>query len=596
MAEVKTEKLRLGTGDLTVSPYSTLSSGIAMPNNSDGTDGDIYVRVGTNSEIYIKKSGAWIPAGSGNAGTGGDYGLDSLVYNASFADDFSSATNSATDGIQTSITRATHNAGQYYTISYDAFDGITKTITGVGTAITLSAVPAFTVQTGDVVIFNNEARKIITVTTQQSYTIESAFTSNPTAAAGTISQAVHTVDLNNFNNGGTEASVSQVYTGSIGDLVLNYNDSSSGNIPDTTSSPKVSFTASSSTLPSDYTSVVSRPGLTTTKQIVSLPSANTSLYIRFFAAPSLAGSGTVNLLNYEAFFHNSITTISGGFALNQAYCFTDAATTGVPTINCSTPSVVSGKTRIAGLPAYTMGVNPNTPNGQLEVFINGQKIPRYVAGSTSLSDAFYNEITTDTIELDSDYSGYNYSVEVIRPTSVIDVSNQAVQLANPIGTVLTYAGTSAPSGYLFCNGQLLDLNLNPEYSALYNVINTTYNLPGDALGTFRVPNLVGIFPRGSQMGIVTAQTISGETYNGQILGTKQQDATAKNGLIATDSGHHHSYQQAGLGQGANGGGSGFPTNTPFTGQTTDNYANITVSSTDAETRPANISLGFIIKY
>jgi microcystin-dependent protein len=513
MAEIKTEKIRLGTGDLTVSPYSTLSSGTAIPSNGDGNDGDIYVRVaGTSSEIYIKKSGVWIPAGSGNSGTGGDYGLDSLVYNASFADDFSSATNSATDGIQTSITRATHNAGQYYTISYDAFDGITKTITGVGTSITLSAAPAFTVQTGDVVIFNNEARKIITVTTQQSYTIESAFTSNPTAAAGTISQTVHTVDLNNYNNGGTEAAVSQVYTGSINDLVLNYNDSSSGNIPDTTSNPKVSFTASASGVPSDYTLVVSRSGLTTTKQIVSLPTANTSLYLRFFAAPSLSGSGTVNLLNYEAFFHNSAVTISGGFALNQAYCFTDSSTT---PINCNQPTVVSSKTTITGLPAYTIGVNPNTTNGQLEVFINGQKIPRYVAGSTNLSDAFYNEITTDTIELDSDYSGYNYSVEVIRPTNVIDISNQAVQLSNPIGTVLTYAGTSAPTGYLLCQGQTLNTSTNPEYSALYNVIATAYGGTGPT--NFKLPDIQGrsVLGAGTGAGLsprVLAATGGAETH------------------------------------------------------------------------------------
>lgn len=594
MAEVKTEKIRLGTGDLTVSPYSTLTSGSAAPNNANGIDGDIYVRVsGSNSEIFIKKSSVWIPAGSGNAGTGGDYGLDSLVYNASFADDFSSATNSATDGIQTSITNAIHAGGQYYTISYEKFDGITKTITGVGTAVTLSAAPAFTVAVGDVIVYSDEARKIVTVTDQQTLVIESAFSSNPTAAAGMISQAVHTIDINNYNNGGTEAPISQIYTDSIGDLILNYNDATSGNIPDTTSNPKVSFTASASGVPSDYTLVTSRTGLTDTKMIVSLPTANTSLYLRFFACPSLSGAGTVNLLNYEAFFHNSATTISGGFALNQAYCFTDSSTT---PINCNQPTVVSSKTRITGLPSYTTGINSGTVNGQLEVFINGQKIPRYVAGSTSSGDAFYNEITTDTIELDSDYSGYNYSVEVIRPVSVIDISGQAAQLSNPVGTVLTYAGSSAPTGYLLCHGQTLNAVTNPEYSALYSVIQNTYG--GTNNTNFKVPNCQGVFIRGAG-----SQTIGAETYTSAALGIPQNDATAKNGLTTGNDTHAHKLKinsnsspyninADGVYDTSNGGFGVQTTNNDLTNLHTHNHT----LSGDTETRPANIALNYIIKY
>jgi|GEM_PF-7071897 len=592
MAEVKTEKIRLGTGDLTISPYSTLTSGASLPNNADGTDGDIYVRVsGINSEIYIKKSGVWIPAGSGSAGTGGtggDYGLDSLVYNASFADDFSSATNSATDGIQTSITKATHSGGQYYTISYEAFDGVTKTISAIGTAVTLSAAPTFTVQTGDVIIYNNEARKIITVTNQQSFTIETGFLTNPTNAEGTISQAVHTIDINNFNNGGTEASISQVYTDPIGDLVLNYNDATSGNIPDTTSNPKVSFTASASGVPSDYSLVSSRSGLTDTKQIVSLPTANTSLYIRFFASPSLIGSGTVNLLSYEAFFHNSATTISGGFALNQSYCFTDTSTT---PINCSQPTVASSKTRITGLPSYTMGINPGTVNGQLEVFINGQKIPRYVAGSTSASDAFYNEITSDTVELDSDYSGYNYSVEIIRPANVIDIGNQVVQLMNPVGTVLTYAGSSVPSGYLLCQGQTLNLNTNPEYSALYNVIQNIYG--GTNSTDFKVPDCRGMFIRGAG---IHGTVIGGITPSG-ILGVEQGDAirnitgTFFANLNNTDPNNNSgAFYRAGLNTGSST-HSGGPETSDRIG-----FDSSLVVPTATENRPVNLSLNYIIKY
>jgi microcystin-dependent protein len=61
VAEIKTEKLRVGSGDLTSTPYSTLSSGTAAPNNANGTDGDIYIRIaGSNSDIYVKRSGSWL--------------------------------------------------------------------------------------------------------------------------------------------------------------------------------------------------------------------------------------------------------------------------------------------------------------------------------------------------------------------------------------------------------------------------------------------------------------------------------------------------------------------------------------------------------
>lgn len=422
--------------------------------------------------------------GGDGGGTDGDYGLDSLIYNASFADTFDILPNIIGTAVNYSITKANYSVtGQYYTISYDA----TRTLTGVGTSMTLSGVPqGFTAAVGDLILFNNQARKIITVNSQISFVIESAFSVNPSGSACTISQAVHTVDVNNYNNNSTELSISQVYSDSIADLVINYNDASSGSIPDITSNAKISFSASASGVPSDYTNINSRDNFTTTKPIVSLPTANTSLYLRFFASPSLVSFGTVNLLNYEVFFHNTTSSIKNGFALNQAYCFTDSSTT---PINCNQPTVVSTKTRITGLPSYTMGINPGTVNGQLEVFINGQKIPRYVASSTSASDAYYTEITTDTIQLDSDYSGYNYSVEVIRPTNVIDIGSQVIQLMNPVGTVLTYAGSSPPTGYLLCQGQTLSTNTNPEYSALYSIIQNIYG--GTDNTNFKLPDLQG---------------------------------------------------------------------------------------------------------
>ena len=61
------------------------------------------------------------------------------------------------------------------------------------------------------------------------------------------------------------------------------------------------------------------------------------------------------------------------------------------------------------------------------------------------------------------------------------------------GVVQLFAGSSAPSGWLICNGQAVS---RTTYAALYAVIGTTYGA-GDGSTPFNVPNLVNKTVRGS---------------------------------------------------------------------------------------------------
>lgn len=61
----------------------------------------------------------------------------------------------------------------------------------------------------------------------------------------------------------------------------------------------------------------------------------------------------------------------------------------------------------------------------------------------------------------------------------------------PIGTVTPYAGTTAPAGWLICNG---DSYITTTYNLLFAIIGTTYGDAGG--GTFRVPDLAGRHPVG----------------------------------------------------------------------------------------------------
>lgn len=466
-------------------------------------------------------------SGSGNGnGEGGDFGLDSLTYQVSFADTFDTLPTLNSSAVDMSQTNAHYSiVGQYFTLSYDA----AKTLTGTGTSMSLSAAPSFVVKIGDVVLFGGQARKITVLgsinSTGAGFTIEAAFATNPSAAVCTVSQAVYTTDINHYNNNSTEEAIATVYPTPIVDMLLDYDDAASGNEPDMTVTPNVSFTASASGIAADYTPIVTRALINAVESITSLASSGPDLFIRFFANPALAGSGTVNLLNYEAFLHNQTSLSGTGFSLDQAYCFTDSSEA---TVNCSQPTVVGGKTQISGLPMYAVNINPGEANGQLYVSLNGQKIPRFTAGVTSPFDAYYTEINSNTIQLNSDYSALNVSVEIIRWVGVIDSNNQNSTAIFNLTNLFTAAYYGLHRRYV---GSTADVTAgNADYSSLqaaiaatttddniyvlktYNTVeNITLSSPRTIEGTGRGSQINGTFTVSSQF-----STIKNLRFNGNI--------------------------------------------------------------------------------
>lgn len=60
-------------------------------------------------------------------------------------------------------------------------------------------------------------------------------------------------------------------------------------------------------------------------------------------------------------------------------------------------------------------------------------------------------------------------------------------MSNPfLGQVVIFAGTFAPKGWAFCNGQMLSISQN---TALFSLLGTTYG--GDGRTTFGLPDLRG---------------------------------------------------------------------------------------------------------
>lgn len=69
-----------------------------------------------------------------------------------------------------------------------------------------------------------------------------------------------------------------------------------------------------------------------------------------------------------------------------------------------------------------------------------------------------------------------------------DVSDVGYPLV-PVGTVLPFAGSTAPEGWLLCDGRSTGI-LRATYANLFAVIGTTYGA-GDGSTTFNLPDALG---------------------------------------------------------------------------------------------------------
>ncbi len=152
---------------------------------------------------------------------------------------------------------------------------------------------------------------------------------------------------------------------------------------------------------------------------------------------------------------------------------------------------------------------------------------------------------------------------------VITASTDAV----PTGTVDAFAGSTAPTGYLLCDGSVIS---RTTYADLFSVIGTTYGT-GDGSATFKLPDLRGEFIRGVDRGR--------GVDSGRALGSFQNDAFKSHN-------HRVNYRYNTVRENAY-------------NQNTNNYllhnaggtSNYTSqNSGETETRPRNIVLNYIIKY
>ena len=101
-------------------------------------------------------------------------------------------------------------------------------------------------------------------------------------------------------------------------------------------------------------------------------------------------------------------------------------------------------------------------------------------------------------------------------------------LGSPVGSVQSFAGSTAPTGWLLCFGQAIS---RTTYGSLFTVLGTTYG-SGDGSTTFNLPDLRGRVPAGkddmggSAASRLTSTTItSGATTLGNSGGAQTHTMT-----------------------------------------------------------------------
>ena len=97
-----------------------------------------------------------------------------------------------------------------------------------------------------------------------------------------------------------------------------------------------------------------------------------------------------------------------------------------------------------------------------------------------------------------------------------------VSSAMPVGGIIDYAGSTAPSGWMFCYGQAVS---RTTYAALFTAIGTTYG-SGNGSTTFNLPDARGRVAAGKDnMGGSSANRLTNRPggLNGDVLGATGGD-------------------------------------------------------------------------
>ncbi len=277
-----------------------------------------------------------------------------------------------------------------------------------------------------------------------------------------------------------------------------------------------------------------------------------------------------------------IATTQAGIATTQAEA---AASSAASAVNSPGTQATSASSITIGVGSKSLMLEQTGKNfvvGQW-VNINDTASPstNWMAGAITAFNSGTGSMTVDAVVLSG--SGTLSSWVIIAASAV----SQA--LLQPSGVVSVFAGSSAPTGWLLCDGSTISRS---TYSGLFAAIGTTYGV-GDGSTTFRIPDLRGEFIRGLDSGR--------GVDSGRSLGSAQSSANLSHNHTGSTSSSTHSHSGSNSNT-VGGAGSTQPyvlpgPAWPSTHNTSPDGSHTHSISSDGgnEARPRNIAMNYIIK-
>ena len=235
---------------------------------------------------------------------------------------------------------------------------------------------------------------------------------------------------------------------------------------------------------------------------------------------------------------------SGGFTLSSA-AFTPGTVIASAAMNADLSDIATG-----GLSNVVTKDGQQTITGQIKFQSGSASAPSVTFGTDSTTGIYYNGTNQISIALGGTQGvTFNYNnIGSSQSGNVIGVNTPTGIVAPGIvGAMADFAGSTAPLGWLFCFGQILNISSYPELFA--NISNA---FGGNGTTTFGIPDCRGRTTYGKDnMGGSAANriTAAGGNYDGTGMGnsggfqshilTTTEMPVHSHANFLTDPGHNH---------------------------------------------------------
>lgn len=241
-----------------------------------------------------------------------------------------------------------------------------------------------------------------------------------------------------------------------------------------------------------------------------------------------AGTGTLDDDLYVGTNKFSVIGASGNTTVNA----------GTLTVSSTTDSANAISLSTNGGTSETILIQNNQGTAAGSIIIDSED------GGIQITTSTNNPISIEnngTVGINMTNPNDTYALDVNGTANATSIF-QANALLVPTGSVMQYAGGSAPTGWLICDGSAVS---RTTYATLFAVISTTYGV-GDGSTTFNLPNTQGKSVFGYNSGDTSFDAL-GETGGSKTttLTTNELPAHTHTGTTDSDGAHTHSITDPG---------------------------------------------------